>query len=1851
MAGAHAAGEEPEGSLLFLGLDEAEDAALRGVFEPERPIVSARTAAEARAALSGNAVVAIVYGPSLPGCDDCLAQLNGGHRLPLFAVAAEEDDELQVRALQTGADDVVLMPVKPELARARMKNALENRRHRFDPLTGLYREDTFESEAAARIAAQPAGTYLLACCDVDNFKAVNSQYGRTTGDFVLQQIGRIVTDFVDAYDGIACRVAADNFELLLPADTPALLPDLVSSLEGVFKGRNIHLKLQLSIGRYLIDDKGISISEMTNNALLAKRTVKGRYNVSVAYFDDEMRRRSIEEQRIIGHMDYALAEGQFEVWLQPQYNHETGAMTGAEALVRWRSPEQDAMIPPNAFVPVFERNGFIYELDKYVWEQVCKLLRRWLDEGKEPLPVSVNVSRIDVLQDDFYERITGLVEAYAVPTELLRLEITESAFSFDTALIISMVKRLQERGFTIEIDDFGSGYSSFNVLKDVPADVLKLDMMFLSGEDRTGRSGNIIESVVRMAKWIGVQIIAEGVETREQADFLSSIGCSIVQGYLYDRPLPLAAFEEKFDACQKASDANTFETIDVLDSSTFWSPASLESLIFNSYVGGACVAEFTEDGCEIIRANEKFRDTLNTPLTLGELLKIDPLTCLSDEDAARLRDEVYEAARRGREVSGELAFSLVKTNPSHREHLRYRGRTIAQGRFRNEVYFLVENISEQKRALKQLEDLNESMERLMNDTPGGFGRAAVEADGSLVPTFTNDRFCQLLGMTRDEVAEAFASSAFALVHPDDLSELGVTVGRMTDEDDVLSTRIRLRHKTRGYIPIQASFRVSTGSEGVKHINSYYTDATAATELEERRKELLDNLPCGAAIYRIGDGGISVLHVNKQFQNLVARSESQIYAQNALEAVHPDDRTRVMEAIRDGADDERMMCDYRVLHGDGGYLAMHVVGKTEPQDDGSSLIYATCTPISDDELSVGVAHADQLKAERRAEDINEQLVFLNDISRFLLVSKNPDEAIQQALEKIREHFDGKRSYIFEFDRDKRESSNTYEVCAPNVVSEQANLQGIPFWRQSYIMDEFRQGRAVFIEDVSAPSAEAKEERDILKLQGIGSVLLVPLWSDGALIGYAGVDDPRQSARHIGQLAALGDCIAAMLIRRDHVARMEQDNELMQRLMNDTPGGFVRMRMRPDGSAVPAFINDGFCQIMGMTHDEAMELYTEDAYAGVHPDDVAELTRAAAKAMEESAMFSARARFRHKEQGYLPFQAFYRVTDEPDGSQCMNAYYVDMTPETELEERRKELLDNLPCGAIIFEIDADGAIHASHINKRYAEFVQRSGDELRTHDAIQAIHPDDRDRMMRAIGEAVEHGRDTECDIRTLKGDGSYLAFHLVGRIVAKEARKTVMYTTYTPISEETRSLSVALADQRRAEQLAQETNEQLRLLSDVSRYLLMGDDPDEAIRSALGETAAYFDGDRAYVFELDEGRRLSSNTYEFCAPGATSEQERLQGVPFERQARTLGLLEGGASLYLDDTGDVPDFGIRERGVRSLVLVPLHSGGKLSGFLGVDNPRRNVAHIDHLGGLGDSVAAILQRRDSEEQILRDNRVMRDLMNDMPGGFVQQLVSPDGRTVPLFMNEEFCRMSGMSHDECFAYYGTDGFTGVHPDDNDMAKRELEKLIASRETITLRLRLFRGDGSYVPMQVFYRVTDDRDGNLLLSGYYTDLTDQLAVEERAMAEHDELTGLFNRTKLAHMKTDAYRDLASCGVLFFDVNHLKTVNDSEGHDQGDVLLRLVADGIASIADERVHGYRYGGDEFLVVACDGAEGELAGLVERWTARMRELADERQVAATAAVGSAWSEAPFTLNDLIRRADRAMYADKQRGKRDEG
>jgi EAL domain-containing protein (putative c-di-GMP-specific phosphodiesterase class I) len=272
-----------------------------------------------------------------------------------------------------------------------------------------------------------------------------------------------------------------------------------------------------------------------------------------------MRSRLLFEQEIASEMFSALHEGQFEMWLQPQYNHATGVPIGAEALVRWHRPKSARLVYPGQFIEIFERNGFIYELDKYVWEQACALLRRLLNKRCAPPPISVNVSRKDLLRADFLEVLTSLTKRYAIPLNLLHLEITESAFVQSSNRLIDAIRGLVARGFTVEIDDFGSGYSSLNMLKDIPAHTVKLDMRFLARDESSQRGNDILESVVGMVRRLGMTALAEGVETKAQADYLRSIGCPFVQGRLYARPMQMEAYEELMTSAQRGGRARPDE--------------------------------------------------------------------------------------------------------------------------------------------------------------------------------------------------------------------------------------------------------------------------------------------------------------------------------------------------------------------------------------------------------------------------------------------------------------------------------------------------------------------------------------------------------------------------------------------------------------------------------------------------------------------------------------------------------------------------------------------------------------------------------------------------------------------------------------------------------------------------------------------------------------------------------------------------------------------------------------------------------------------------------------------------------------------------------------------------------------------------------------------------------------------------------------------------------------------------------------------------------------------------------------------------------------------------------------------
>ncbi|WP_343084094.1 two-component system response regulator [Blautia producta] len=408
-----------------------------------------------------------------------------------------------------------------------------------DALTGLYNRSTFCRKTADFLRQNPNGSYNMVQFDIERFKVINELYGNFMGDRILLLIAEGLQKCLKD-KGTYGRLEADHFAVCLPAGTEELQyvrEQMDKSLASV----KIEQKINLYYGVYTVEDRDMSVDLMCDRANLALRTVKGNSNRSYAVYNDELHQVVLSEQQLTNSMEEALLQRQFEVYYQPVVDLKAGEVVSAEALVRWNHPEK-GMVSPGFFIPFFEHNGFIIKLDAYIREEVCRNIMELGRRGLNCVPVSVNVSRLEFYDPNLCRSIIDLTERYRLEPGMMRLEITESAYTDNPQQLLAAMKELQNYGFQVLMDDFGSGYSSLNMLKDVPVDILKMDMKFLENQGISGRGPEILASLVRMAKKLGMHTIAEGIETKEQGDFLRSVGCEYGQGYYYARPMPADAF-------------------------------------------------------------------------------------------------------------------------------------------------------------------------------------------------------------------------------------------------------------------------------------------------------------------------------------------------------------------------------------------------------------------------------------------------------------------------------------------------------------------------------------------------------------------------------------------------------------------------------------------------------------------------------------------------------------------------------------------------------------------------------------------------------------------------------------------------------------------------------------------------------------------------------------------------------------------------------------------------------------------------------------------------------------------------------------------------------------------------------------------------------------------------------------------------------------------------------------------------------------------------------------------------------------------------------------------------------------
>lgn len=419
-----------------------------------------------------------------------------------------------------------------------------------DPVTEGFNQTRFDLTARNAIDAAPSATYALVALDLKKFKLLNEIQGTKSGDMVLRYVHTCLSEHLSGEECVG-RINADAFNLLMRVErSDAMLGRIDAMVQDINKfnaDAERPYYLSFTVGVYPIDEPGLPMTIMRDRANFARNAGKDAPNTrhfTCMFYNDVDRQNLLSEQDMENRMHGALERGEFVAYFQPKQLLDEGTVGGAEALVRWIDPVR-GLVPPDEFVPFFERNGFIIEVDLCVFEQVCALLASWIEQGRTPVPISVNMSRAHLRDQEFlapYERIR---ERYGVPASLIEFELTETLVFGDPETFMGVIDLLHARGYRCSLDDFGSGYSSLNVLKDVDIDTMKLDRAFFSAGDAAGeREWDVVESVVGLAKKLDMETVAEGVEEPGQASRLRAIQCDMLQGYVFSRPLPVNEFEK-----------------------------------------------------------------------------------------------------------------------------------------------------------------------------------------------------------------------------------------------------------------------------------------------------------------------------------------------------------------------------------------------------------------------------------------------------------------------------------------------------------------------------------------------------------------------------------------------------------------------------------------------------------------------------------------------------------------------------------------------------------------------------------------------------------------------------------------------------------------------------------------------------------------------------------------------------------------------------------------------------------------------------------------------------------------------------------------------------------------------------------------------------------------------------------------------------------------------------------------------------------------------------------------------------------------------------------------------------------
>ena len=650
-------------------------------------------------------------------------------------------------------------------------NEENRRRFLYDPLTGFLNKEAFLREFAQKMVDAAPNEYFIAFGNINKLNVLNDIYSFTTGNIVIRDIAkslesRIVGDCSCSYFG------GGNYVFLIK-NTPENMVNFCNHSAFDFSAHNIDFLVTMRFGLYIIDNPATPANTMLGCAYIASTTEVSLLKSTYTFYNESIGHKVNSDANITAQMVPALRNKEFAIWFQPQYSSSSGKICGAEVLCRWIKPD-GSIISPGIFIPIAEKSGFIRFLDSAIWRMSFEALRRWLDNNMNPVPLSINISRVSMQTDKIITIIKNLKEEFDIPTELVHFEITESSYFANDKELIERINAIRNLGFQIAMDDFGSGYSSLNSLKDMPIDILKLDMGFIRNDTNMDRGGTIINAVSRMAHDLELITVAEGVEKPAQADFLTSIGIDVIQGYLYARPMPENEYDKILTSSEERFVVTKQNIYGKLDIGRFFDPTSYQSLMFEAFSGSALIIEYSEDSdsINVLRINKRGMETIG----FSDKSVSEALTYLSAFSNAQ-SGLIYKATVKAAVKSENEEDCVLQLNTNSEQSLIWLKCHIWELLCKDRIHTLftiLENVTNEILFEKTIELTNSQFSSMLGNKMVGMCLIHLSADLGNMPDSIrayvlrcNQEFTSRTGYSKEEVMSWNEKTALNMIHPDE----------------------------------------------------------------------------------------------------------------------------------------------------------------------------------------------------------------------------------------------------------------------------------------------------------------------------------------------------------------------------------------------------------------------------------------------------------------------------------------------------------------------------------------------------------------------------------------------------------------------------------------------------------------------------------------------------------------------------------------------------------------------------------------------------------------------------------------------------------------------------------------------------------------------------------------------------------------------------------------------------------------------------------------------------------------------------------------------------------------------------